>query len=35
MAAANHLAKVGVSFVVVEAQNHTGGRTHAFKQAFL
>ena len=31
MAAADHLAKAGVSFVVLEAQNHTGGRTHAFK----
>jgi len=31
MAAANHLHKAGVSFVVLEAQDHTGGRTHAFE----
>jgi len=31
MAAADHLHKAGISFVVLEAQNYTGGRTHAFK----
>ena len=27
---ADHLHKVGVSFVVLEAQSHTGGRSHVF-----
>jgi len=31
MAAADHLHRAGVSFVVLEAQNHTGGRSHAFQ----
>jgi polyamine oxidase len=31
MAAADHLHKAGISFVVLEAQNYTGGRTHAFE----
>ena len=30
MAAADHLDKAGVSFVVLEVQRHTGGRSHAF-----
>ena len=34
MAAADHLRKAGVSFVVLEAQSHTGGRRHAF-HAFM
>ena len=29
MASADHLRKAGVSFVVQEAQSHTGGRRHA------
>jgi len=31
MAAADHLAKAGASFVVLEANDYTGGRTHAFE----
>ena len=30
MAAADHLDKAGVSFVVLEIQRHMGGRSHAF-----
>ena len=30
MAAADHLRKAGVSFVVQEAKSHTDGRRHAF-----
>ena len=30
MASADHLRKAEVSFVVLEAQSHTGGRRHAF-----
>lgn len=31
MAAADSLARANVSFVVLEASNHTGGRSHAFE----
>jgi len=31
MAAADQLARANVSFVVLEASDHTGGRTHAFE----
>jgi len=31
MAAADHLSKAGATFVVLEAQSYTGGRTHAFE----
>ena len=30
MASADHLRKAEVSFIVLEAQSHTGGRRHAF-----
>ena len=35
MAAADHLRKAGVSFVVQEAQSHTDGRRHAFTSSCL
>jgi len=31
MAAADHLARAGVSFVVLESANYTGGRTHSIE----